>query len=61
MRLGFSRGIFEKLSNIEFRGNRFDGRRVVPCERADRQKDGQTDRTKLIVAFRKFRNCPGKS
>jgi hypothetical protein len=50
MTLEFSRQIFEKYSNIKFHENPFNGSRVVPCGRTDRQtdrqKDGQTDRQK---------------
>jgi hypothetical protein len=51
--LGFSRQIFKKYSNIKFHENPSSGSRVVPC--------GQTDRTKLIVAFRNFANAPKKT
>jgi hypothetical protein len=54
--------IFEKYSNIKCHENRFSGSRVVPCERTDTCKGGQTDRrtdmTKLTVAFRNFANAP---
>jgi hypothetical protein len=40
----------KKYSNIKFHKNPFSGSRVVPC--------GQTDMTKLIVAFRKSANFP---
>ena len=50
MKLGFSRQIFERRSNIKFHQNRCSGSRVVLC--------GQTDRTKPIVAFRNFANAP---
>jgi hypothetical protein len=45
MTFEFSRQIFENFSNIKFYQNPSSGNRV-PC--------GQTDMTKLIVAFR---NC----
>jgi hypothetical protein len=48
MKLEFSRQIFEKSSNIKFNENPFSESRVVPC--------GQTDMTKLTVAFRNFPN-----
>jgi hypothetical protein len=48
-----SRQNFEKSWNIKFRENLSSGSRVVPC--------GQTDKTKLIDAFRKFANVPKKS
>ena len=50
MNLEFSQQIFEKYSNIKFHENPSSGSRVVPC--------GQTDMTKLIVAFRNFANAP---
>jgi hypothetical protein len=46
VKLEFSRQIFEKYSNVEFHENLSSGSRVVPC--------GQTDMTKLIVAFCDF-------
>jgi hypothetical protein len=52
MKFEFSRQIFEKVSNIEFHQNPSSGSRV-PC--------GQTDVTKLIVAFRSFANASKKS
>jgi hypothetical protein len=51
MKFEFSRHIFEKVSNIKFRQNPSSGSRV-PC--------GQTDMTKVIVAFRNFTNAPKK-
>ena len=50
MKLEFSRRIFGKSSNNKFNQNPSSGSRVVPC--------GQTDVTKLIVAFRSFSNAP---
>ena len=50
MKLEFSRQIFQKYLNIKFYENPSGGNRVVPCGRTD----GQTDMTKLIVAFRSF-------
>ena len=49
MKLEFSRQIFEK-SHIKFHQNPSSGSRVVPCGRTE----GQTDMTKLTVAFRNF-------
>jgi len=43
---------FRKYSNIKFHENIFSGSRVVAC--------GQTDTTKLAVAFRNFANAPNK-
>jgi hypothetical protein len=50
MKFEFSRQIFEKVLNINFHENPSIGSRVVPC--------GQTDMTKLVVAFRNFANAP---
>jgi hypothetical protein len=47
MKLEFSRQIFEKYSNNKFHENLSNDSRVVPR----RWRDGQTDMTKLIVAF----------
>ena len=52
MKFEFSRHILEKVLNIKFRQNPSSGSRVVPC--------GQTDMTKVIVAFRNFTNAPKK-
>jgi hypothetical protein len=49
MKFEFFRQIFEKALNIKFNQNPSIGSRV-PC--------GQTDMTKLIVAFRNFANAP---
>jgi hypothetical protein len=46
MKLEFSEQIFEKYSDANSLENPSSGSRVVPC--------GQTDMTKLIVAFRNF-------
>ena len=54
MKLEFFRRIFEESSNIKFYQNPSTGSRVIPCG----QTDGQTDITKLIVAFRNFANAP---
>jgi hypothetical protein len=43
-------GFFEKYSNIKFNENPPSRSRVVPC--------GQTDITKLTVAFRNFAKAP---
>jgi hypothetical protein len=58
----FSRHIFEKSSNIKFYYNSPMG---PSCSmRTDRQADGRTDMTKLIVDFRNFadgpKNCSDK-
>jgi hypothetical protein len=51
VKLGIYRRIFEKYLNIKFYENPSIGSRVV-------YKDGQTDVTKLIVAFRNFAMAP---
>jgi hypothetical protein len=53
MKAEFSRQIFEKYSSIKFHENPPSGSRIVPRGRTD----GQTDMTKLIVAFRNFANA----
>jgi hypothetical protein len=49
---------------MQFLENPFSGSRVVPCEQTDRQTDrqseGQTDTTKLKIAFRNSANAPKK-
>jgi hypothetical protein len=56
MKLEFDRQIFgKKSSNIKFHENPSSGSRV-PSE----QTDGQTDTTKLIVAFRYLTKAPKK-
>jgi hypothetical protein len=45
---------FEKFWNMKFHENPSSGSRVVPRGRAD----GQTDMTRLIVAFRNFATAP---
>jgi len=52
MKLEFSRGIFEKYVYIKFHENSSSGSQVVSCERIDRQ----TDKTRLLVSFRNFKN-----
>jgi len=54
MKLESSRMIFEKYSNIKLHENPSSWSRVVPCGRTN----GQTDMTKLIVAFRNFASAP---
>jgi len=44
MKLEFSGQIFEKFSNVKFRENPSSESGVLPC--------GQTDTTKLIVAYK---------
>jgi hypothetical protein len=50
MRPEFSQQVFEKKSYIKFFEKSVCGSRAVPC--------GQTDVTKLIVAFSNFSNAP---
>jgi hypothetical protein len=54
MKIEFSRNIFEKYINIKFHENPSSWSRVVPCGRTN----GQTDITKLTVAFRSFAKAP---
>ena len=54
MKLGFSRQIFEKYSNVKFHDYLSSGSRVVPYGQMDRK----TDMAKLIVAFRDFETRP---
>ena len=56
MKLGYSLQLNEIYSNIKFHENPSNWNRVVPCE----WTDGQTDMTKLIVAFRNVANAPKK-
>jgi hypothetical protein len=60
-KLEFSRLVFEKYSNIKFHENLSSGSRVVPCGQTDGWMDGQTDMTKLVVAYRSFAKAPNKS
>jgi hypothetical protein len=57
MKLEFSRRIFEKYSNKKFHKNSSSGNRVVPYGQTDTQTDGQTVKTKIMVAFRNFANA----
>jgi len=50
LELEFSLQIFEKYSNSKFHENLSSGSRNVP--------NGQTDKTKLIDAFRSFAKAP---
>ena len=54
MKLEFCRQIFEKLSNIEFHENSSSVSCIVLCG----EMNGETDLTKLTVAFRNFANAP---
>ena len=53
MKLEFSRQIFEDYSDIKFHEIPSSGRRVVPC--------GETDVTKVIVAFHNNAKAPKNS
>jgi hypothetical protein len=44
--------------NIKFHQNPSSGSRVVSCRLTDERTDGQTDMTKLIVAFCNYENVP---
>jgi len=55
--LNFLERFSKKSSNIEFDENPSSGSRVV----SRGQTDGQTDMTKLTVAFRNFVNAPKKA
>jgi hypothetical protein len=57
MKFQFSRQSCEEYSSIEFHENPSIGSVVVPCGK----KDGQSDMTKLIVAFRNSANAPENS
>ena len=54
MKLEFSQQVFENYSKIKFHENPSSDSWVVPHG----QTDGQTDMTKLRVAFRNFANAP---
>jgi hypothetical protein len=54
MKIEFSRHIFEKSLNINFRQNPSSGSRVVSCG----QTDERTLMTKPTDAFRNFANAP---
>ena len=56
-KLEFSRQISAKYLNIKFHENPSDGSRVTEFELTD----GQTDVTKLAVAFRNLANAPKNS
>ena len=55
MNLDFSRKIFENTQTSNFKKFRPLGAELF---HAERRADGQTDMTKLIVAFRNFANAP---
>jgi hypothetical protein len=53
MKVECSQQIFKTYSNLKFNENSSSGNRVIPFGRTD----GQTDMTKLRVAFRNFANA----
>jgi hypothetical protein len=57
IRLKCSRHIFEKSSDFKFHENPSSGGRVFPFGRTD----GQTEMTRLTVAYHNFSNAPTKS
>jgi len=57
MTLEFPLQIFKKLSNIRFDENPSSGSQVVPCERAD----GQRDTRKQRAVFRNSAEAPKNS
>ena len=58
MKLDFSGQVFEKKKILQYKTSlkSVHGSRVVPCG----WTDGQTDMTKLIVAFRNYVSAPNK-
>jgi hypothetical protein len=59
MKLGHSRHIFEKSSNIKFNENPSGGSGIVLCGRTDGQTDRRTERhDEAKVAIRNFANAP---
>ena len=59
MKLDFFFTYFRKKhSNIKSTENPSNGSRVASCRPTDGGTDGQTDMTKLIVAFHNFANAP---
>jgi hypothetical protein len=60
MKVGFSRQILETKLNIRIYQNLSNGSRVFPCGQTDRETDGQTYMTKLIVTFKNVANAPKK-
>jgi hypothetical protein len=51
---------FREILKFQIFKNTCSGSRVVPCGQTERQTDGRTEMTKLIVAFRNFANAPSK-
>jgi hypothetical protein len=60
MKLEYFRHIFEKYSNTKLLENPSSESRVPPQGRTERQtgRETESDRRKLIVAFRNFANAP---
>jgi hypothetical protein len=54
MKFEFSRHILEKSSDAKFHENPSSGSLAVSCGLKDRQTEGRTELTKLLVAFRNF-------
>ena len=54
MKLEYSRQNFEEYANTKFHKSPFSGSRVVSCG----LREGETDMTKLIVAYSIFANVP---
>jgi len=54
MKLEFSHKIFEKYLHTKFNENPSTESQVAPCVR---RTDGQSDKTKLTVAFHNFANA----
>ena len=60
MKFEISQHFLKRYLNIKFRENPSSGSRVFPCVREDgqRQTDGRTGMTKLVVTFRNFATPP---
>jgi len=58
MKFENSRQFFETYSNMKFHGNMPSGSRAILCGLTDERTDGQSDMTKLIIAFSNFANAP---
>ena len=60
MKLKLSPQIFEKYSDIKFHKNPSSGSRIGPCGPTNIRADGDTDMTKLPVAFLNFAKAVNK-
>jgi hypothetical protein len=59
MKLEFSRQIFEKYLNVKYHENTSIVAELFHVAwRSDGRMDGETDKTKVIVAFRNSANAP---